>query len=65
MGDAELATTGAPLMKHTYREHPDVTAMSEEQLSSFLKERQIAVEASPGAVPLLVSSSCETRAYVP
>lgn len=50
MGDAQLASTGAQLLKHTYSQHPDISNMSEEALSSFLKEREIVVEASPGAV---------------
>ena len=58
VGDAQLASTGAQLLKHTYSEHPDVSSMSEQALSSFLSEREIVVEASPGAVSALKLLSC-------
>lgn len=53
VGDAQLASSGAQLLKHTYSEHPDVSSMTEEALSTFLSDRGIAVEASPGALQLV------------
>eukprot|EP00878_Enallax_costatus_P036328 GHUV01040786.1.p1 GENE.GHUV01040786.1~~GHUV01040786.1.p1 ORF type:complete len:407 (-),score=149.08 GHUV01040786.1:180-1376(-) len=46
VGDAQLAATRAAVIKALYREHPDLTAVSDAKISEVLQQRRTAVDGS-------------------
>lgn len=53
IGAADLASSSPQILKHCYNEHPDVTAMTDAAVRTYLEEREIAVEGcSVRPVPL-------------
>ena len=46
MGDAELARNGKPIIKSLYKEHPEVSSLTQKKVDAIYQERTATVEGS-------------------